>query len=175
MARIKIKFGGCGIKYTDENGVARHALKTPESGPFDCDEAKADELVALGMAEYVGPVWRQVADEAPAPQTEGQQAETEAEQEPTQEPVEPAQEPVEPAQEPEKRMGHLSAEDLETWDYNDLKALAADMGVKPEGKKKADYIAAIVAVEVELGPEVDPDELDDPDNELPDLCAADPE
>lgn len=73
--------------------------------------------------------------------------------------------------EPEKLKGHLDAADLETWDFNELKKLAADMGVKPEGKKKADYIAAIVAVEVE----VDPDVVDDPDNELPDLSVALPE
>ena len=154
MARIKVKYGGCGIKYKDGNGVERHALKTPENGPFECDDAQAERLVGLGVAEYVGLQWKRIADE-PAPQPEAQQ---EA-----------------PAQEPEKRMGHLSAEDLESWDYNELKKLAADMGVVPNGKKKADYIAAIVAVEVEIGPEVDPDDVDDPDNDLPVLEAADPE
>lgn len=154
MAKIKVKYGGCGIKYKDGNGVERHALKTPEHGPFECDDAQAARLVALGVAEYVGHA--KVEDK--------QQEETEADQD-----------PGEPAREPEKRMGHLSAEDLETWDYNELKKLAADMGVVPEGKKKSDYIAAIVAVEVELGPEVDPDDLDDPDNDLPELSAADPE
>ena len=154
MATIKVKYGGCGIKYIDANGMERHALKTPEHGPFECDDAQAERLVGIGVAEYVGLQWKQESVE-PAPKTEGQQEE--------------------PAQEPEKKMGHLSAEDLETWDYNELKKLAADMGVVPEGKKKADYIAAIVAVEVELGPEVDPDDVDDPDNELPELSAADPE
>lgn len=155
MAKIKVKYGGCGIKYKDGNGVERHALKTPENGPFECDDAQAARLVDLGVAEYVGTV--KAVDEVPAPQPEGQQVEPEA------------------TQEPEKKMGHLSAEDLESWDYNELKKLAADMGVTPEGKKKADYIAAIVAVEVELGPEVDPDDVDDPDNDLPVLSAADPE
>lgn len=160
MAKIKVKYGGCGIKYKDGNGVERHALKTPENGPFECDDAQAARLVGLGVAEYVGPVWP--TETAPAPQPEAQQEE-------------PALEPEAPAQEPEKRMGHLSAEDLESWDYNELKKLAADMGVVPNGKKKSDYIAAIVAVEVELGPEVDPDDVDDPDNDLPVLEAADPE
>lgn len=162
MAKIKVKYGGCGVKYKDGNGVERHALKTPEHGPFECDDAQAARLVALGVAEYVGTV--KAVDEAPAPQPEGQQVEPEGDQD-----------PGEPAQEPEKNMGHLSAEDLESWDYNELKKLAADMGVVPNGKKKSDYIAAIVAVEVELGPEVDPDEVDDPDNDLPELTAADPE
>lgn len=155
MATIKVKYGGCGIKYKDGNGVDRHALKTPENGPFECDDAQAARLVGLGVAEYVAA--------KPAPQPEQQQEEP------------AAQEPVEPAQEPEKVMGDLSAEDLESWNFNELKKLAADMGVVPTGKKKSDYIAAIVAVEVELGPEVDPDEVDDPDNDLPVLSAADPE
>lgn len=161
MAKIKVKYGGCGIKYKDGNGVERHALKTPEHGPFECDDAQAARLVGLGVAEHVDDYGcKKLAD--PAPQPEQQQEE-------------PAQEPKAPAQEPEKRMGHLSAEDLESWDYNELKKLAADMGVVPNGKKKSDYIAAIVAVEVEIGPEVDPDDVDDPDNDLPVLEAADPE
>lgn len=161
MAKIKVKYGGCGIKYTDANGMERHALKTPENGPFECDDAQAARLVGLGVAEYVGLQWKQEANDQ---QEDGNDQQEEA-----------TQEPAEPAQEPEKEMGHLSAEDLETWDYNELKKLAADMGVVPEGKKKSDYIAAIVAVEVELGPEVDPDDVDDPDNDLPDLSAAEPE
>ena len=145
MVQIRVKCGGCGIKYTDANGTARHALKTPEHGPFECDDAQAARLVSLGVAEYVG---------TSIPQSAAQQ-----------------EEPVVPSQEPEKVMGHLSAEDLETWNFNDLKKLAADMGVTPNGKKKADYIAAIVAEEVELDPQVDPDDEDD----LPKLTAADPE
>ena len=152
MARIKVTLGGCGIQYTDAHGNARHALKTPEHGPFECDDAQAERLVGLGVAEYVGLQWRQVAD--PAPQTDAQQGDT---------------------GEPEKATGHLDAAQLETMTNEQLKNLAADMGVDVTGcKKKADYIAAIVAVEVELGDEVNPDE-DDPDNELPELGAADPE
>jgi len=155
MAIVRVKCGGCGIKYTDDNGNARHALKSPENGPFECDDAQAARLVGLGVAEYVGV---QQKAEDPKSQPEGQPEKS-----------------GETNQEPEKVMGHRSAEDLEKMDYNDLKALAAEMGVVPNGKKKADYIAAIVAVEVELGPEVDPDDVDDPDNDLPDLTAADPE
>ena len=142
MAKIKVIRGGCGIKYTDANGNARHALKTPESGPFECDDAQAAYLVAQRVAEYVGTQ---------------QQEET---------------------GEPEKATGHLDAAQLETMTNEQLKNLAADMGVDVTGcKKKADYIAAIVAVEVEVEPDAivdDPDE-DDPDNELPELGAADPE
>lgn len=137
MAKIKVTRGGCGIQYTDANGNARHALKTPEDGPFECDSAQAARLVELGVAEYVG------AGVKHEEQPDG-------------------------SQETEKAIGRLDAEQLEKWDYNDLKALAADMGVEPKGKKKSDYIAAIVAAEVELGDE-------DDGGDLPDLNAADPE
>lgn len=141
MAKIKVTRGGCGIKYTDANGNARHALKTPENGPFECDDAQAAHFVGLGVAEYVGG-----AKKADA-QQEGH---------------------ADGSQETEKAAGHLDAEQLEGMDYNELKKLAADMGVEPEGKKRSDYIAAIVAAEVEPGDEDDGDEM-------PELNAADPE
>ena len=147
MRKIRITRGGCGISYEDAHGAKRHALKTPENGPFECDDVQADRLVRLGVAAYI-------TTKAP-----------EAQQEPDtgEEPEDPNdQEP----QEPEKITGHLDAAELESWDYNKLKKLAADMGVEPKGKKKADYIAAIVAVEVEPG---------DEDDALPELGAADPE
>ena len=63
--------------------------------------------------------------------------------------------------------GHLDAEQLATMTNEQLKNLAGDLGVDVTGcKKKADYIAAIVAVEVEAPVE---------DDELPDLGVADPE
>ena len=108
--------------------------------------------MSLGAAEYVGAQWwEEKAD--PAPEL----------------PDADDQETGEPSQETEKATGHLDAEQLEEMDYNALKALAADMGVVPKGKKKADYIAASVAAEVEIGEE------EDPDNDLPELSAADPE
>jgi hypothetical protein len=157
MATIRVKCGGCGIKYTDANGNARHALKTPESGAFECDDAQADRLVGLGVAEYVGLQWREVSDEV-AEEEPAPLAETQPEQ----------AEEVEPAQETEKRTGHLVAEDLEKMSYLELKHLAAEMGIFPDSKKKADYIEALVAAEVEI-------DEDEDDDELPELCAADPE
>ena len=154
MAKIKVKRGGCGIVYTDANGKARHALKTPESGPFECDDAQAARLVELGVAEYVG-----APAAEPAPQPDAQSEDVEATDEET----------GEPAQETERKPGHIVAAELERWDYNDLKKLAADMGVTPSGKKKSDYIAALVAADVEI----DTDE--DDEDELPDLSVADPE
>ncbi len=141
MKKIRITRGGCGICYTDANGVKRHALKTPESGAFECSDEQADRLVRLGVAIYAGTAGKTA-----------QQADAEPEQ----------------SNEPEQTVkGHLSAEDLEGWDYNELKKLAADMGVEVKGKKKADYIAAITAEEVEASAE---------DDELPpDLDVVDPE
>ena len=141
MKKIRITRGGCGICYTDANGVKRHALKTPESGAFECSDEQADRLVRLGVAIYAGTAGKTA-----------QQADAEPEQ----------------SNEPEQTVkGHLSAEDLEGWDYNELKKLAAEMGLEVKGKKKADYIAAITAEEVEASAE---------DDELPpDLDVVDPE
>lgn len=148
MATIRVVCGGCGIKYTDKNGNARHALKTPESGAFECDDAQAARLVGLGVAKYVlqpvVTVAYEVADEEPATAPEPQQEEVE-----------------EVAKAPE-----TLAEKLEKMSYVTLKYMAAERGIVPNGKKKPDYIAALVAAGVEI---------DDEDDELPELCAADPE
>lgn len=138
MKKIRVARGGCGICYTDSNGVKRHALKTPENGDFECSDEQADRLVRLGVAVYVEDVKQQDDTDTK------QDGETES-----------------------TMKTHLDAEELESWDYNELKKLAAEMGVEPAGKKKADYIAAIVAEEVEVS--VDDDELP------PDLNVADPE
>lgn len=144
MKKIKVLYGGCGIKYTDDKGNARHALKTAENGTFECDDEQAKHFVELGVAAYVE--------------------------------EEKAAQQVDPSGTSQKLCGHLDAADLEKWDYNDLKALAADMGVKPASQKKADIIAAIVAVEVEIDAEdaVEEPDVEEPD-ELPELSAADPE
>ena len=100
MKKIRVTRGGCGICYTDANGVKRHALKTPENGAFECGDEQADRLVRLGVATYVG------SAEKPAQQADANLDQTE---------------------EPEQTVkGHLSAEDLEGWSYNELKKLAAE-------------------------------------------------
>ena len=142
MAYIKVVTGGCGIKYTDEHGNKRHVLKTAENGPFECDDEHAARLVKMGVAVYV---LNKVEAEEPAV------------------PVEEPEEAV-----PETSGVHLDPAQLEELSINELRKLAADMGVKPEGKTKADYIAAIAAAEVEPGEE-------DPEDELPELSAVDPE
>ena len=151
MIKIRVTRGGCGISYNDEHGTKRHALKTPEDGPFMCDEAQAERLVRLGVAAYV------TGGALEAPQ------DPDADTDPDN-------------QESEKTAGHLDAAELESWDYNQLKKLAADMGVTPKGKKKADLIAAITAAEVTPGNDTDHDEGDgSEDDDLPELGAADPE
>ena len=147
MAKIKVICGGCGIVYKDAAGNDRHALKTPESGPFECDDAQAERLVRMGVAAYVTEKAAEPVAQADA-QQEGQ---------------------ADGSQEPEKLTGHLDAAQLEAMTNDQLKNLAGDLGVDITGcKKKADYIAAITAAEVEIGDEDDGDEL-------PDLGAADPE
>ena len=151
MIKIRVTRGGCGISYNDEHGTKRHALKTPEDGPFMCDEAQAERLVRLGVAAYVTGKAPEVPQDPDADTDPGNQ-------------------------EPEKATGHLDAAELESWDYNQLKKLVADMGVTPKGKKKADLIAAITAAEVTPGNDTDPDEGDgSEDDDLPELGAADPE
>lgn len=170
---IKVIRGGCGINFT-ENGRVRHALKTPEDGPFECDIDQAKRLVDLGVAELVSPwtIPEENADQTNANQDDGDPDNTLTNPGDAGDNGEPEGD--------EKIVGHLDAAQLEGMDYNDLKKLAADLGVKPAGKKKEDYIKALAAVEVETDPDGVVDDPDgdtdgDPDNELPDLGAADPE
>lgn len=70
--------------------------------------------------------------------------------------------------------GHLAKSQLEEMTIQQLQNLAGDLGVDVTGcKKKADYVDAIAAAEVNAGGMVD-DEYTDGDA-LPDLNAADPE
>jgi hypothetical protein len=148
MRKIRVTRGGCGVTIANANGTVIHTLKTPKDKPFECDDALAARFVEQGVAVYCDN--KEIATEA---NVAGQIGKQDEEEEAT-------------TQETEKPSAHFVAEDLETWDYNDLKKLAADMGVTPAGKKKADYIAAIVAVDIEI---------DDEDEDLPDLGVADPE
>lgn len=70
--------------------------------------------------------------------------------------------------------GHLAKSQLEEMTIQQLQNLAGDLGIDVTGcKKKADYVDAITAAEVNAGGMVD-DEATDGDD-LPDLNAADPE
>lgn len=70
--------------------------------------------------------------------------------------------------------GHLAKSQLEETTIQQLRNLAGDLGVDVTGcKKKADYVDAIAAAEVNAGGMVDDEDTDGDD--LPDLNAADPE
>lgn len=70
--------------------------------------------------------------------------------------------------------GHLAKSQLEEITIQQLRNLAGDLGVDVTGcKKKADYVDAIAAAEVNAGGMVDDEDTDGDD--LPDLNAADPE
>lgn len=59
---------------------------------------------------------------------------------------------------PAPQTAYLDKAQLEEMKFDDLKSLAADMGVDTTGfKKKADYIEAIAAVEIIPSPETDED------------------
>lgn len=70
--------------------------------------------------------------------------------------------------------GHLAKNQLEEMTIQQLQNLAGDLGVDVTGcKKKADYVNAIAAAEVNASGMVDDEGTDGDD--LPDLNAADPE
>lgn len=70
--------------------------------------------------------------------------------------------------------GHLAKNQLEEMTIQQLQNLAGDLGVDVTGcKKKADYVDAIAAAEVNAGGMADDEGTDGDD--LPDLNAADPE
>lgn len=70
--------------------------------------------------------------------------------------------------------GHLAKNQLEEMTIQQLQNLAGDLGVDVTGcKKKADYVNAIAAAEVNAGGMVDDEGTDGDD--LPDLNVADPE
>lgn len=70
--------------------------------------------------------------------------------------------------------GHLAKNQLEEMTIQQLQNLAGDLDVDVTGcKKKADYVDAIAAAEVNAGGMVDDEGTDGDD--LPDLNAADPE
>lgn len=70
--------------------------------------------------------------------------------------------------------GHLAKSQLEEMTIQQLQNLAGDLGVDVTGcKKKADYVDAIAAAEVNASGMADDEDTDG--DALPDLNAADPE
>ena len=74
----------------------------------------------------------------------------------------------------QEETGHLAKSQLEEMTIQQLQNLAGDLGVDVTGcKKKADYVDAIAAAEVNAGGMVDDEDTDG--DALPNLNAADPE
>lgn len=131
MLTVKIISGtyGCKIK-------GRIVPKDLTSEPFELEDAEAKRLVSLGVAEIItegvatGGNGKETNPPSVNPSNDenGSNGENEGENDIT---------------------GHLDAEQLEEMTIKELKALATDMGIDTgKFKVKADYIQAIVAVEV---------------------------
>lgn len=150
MAVIKAILGGLGVKFTDAAGNSRFMLKTPADKPFECEDTLAAHFVELGVAEYAEP--EHVYAEAIIIPDNAQE--------------------VAEAKKAGATIGHIDPKELESMTIEQLKNLADDMSIDVAGcKKKADYVAAIAAIEVVV-PE---DAIVDGEDDLPDLSAADPE
>lgn len=131
MLTVKIKSGAYGLNTGD-----RVITKDRMSEPFSLDDAEAKRLVSLGVAEIIteGVATGGNGEKTnppsvnPSNDENGSNGENEGENDIT---------------------GHLDAEQLEEMTIKELKALATDMGIDTgKFKVKADYIQAIVAVEV---------------------------
>lgn len=68
---------------------------------------------------------------------------------------------VDTEEQPERNTGHLDKGQLEEMKLDDLKELAAEMGIDTAGlKKKADFVEAIAAERIEYDPAEDENEVD---------------
>lgn len=131
MLTVKIKSGAYGLNTGD-----RVITKDRMSEPFPLEDAEAKRLVSLGVAEIIteGVATGGNGEETnppsvnPSNDENGSNGENEGDND---------------------IVGHLDAEQLEEMTIKELKALAEDMGIDTgKFKVKADYIQAIVAVEV---------------------------
>ncbi len=131
MLTVKIISGtyGCKIK-------GRIVPKDLTSEPFELEDAEAERLVSLGVAEIItegvatGGNGKETNPPSvnPADDENGSNGENEGENDIT---------------------GHLDAEQLEEMTIKELKALAEDMGIDTgKFKAKAEFIRAILPVEV---------------------------
>ena len=131
MLTVKIKSGTYGL-----NTGNRIVPKDRMSEPFCLDNTEAERLVSLGVAEII--------TEGVATDENGKKTNAPS--------VNPSNDENGVSGENEDRNnidGHLDAQQLEKMTIKELKALAEDMGIDTSKMKvKADYIRAIVAVEV---------------------------
>ena len=131
MRTVKIISGAYGLNTGD-----RVITKDRMSEPFSLDDAEAERLVSLGIAEII--------TEGVATGGNGNETNPPS--------VNPSNDENGSNGENEGGNdidGHLDAEQLGEMTIKELKALAEDMGIDTSKMKvKADYIQAIVAVEV---------------------------
>ena len=123
---VKIISGTYGHRPLLPNGKRSPYLNPVKAGspPIEVDDAEAERLFALGVAEKADP------EENKAPEAKAAKKAPEA-----------AGEPI---------TGHLDGVDLESMSFNDLKAIAKDIGIDAgKIKSKAGLIQAITEVEVE--------------------------
>ena len=132
-------------------GYSRDGFIRPVSRGGTCDVplAEAERLAALGVAEIVGSSGSEPVATPPVTTTEDtQSSDMDAEDNGVEAPHEGY---------------HLDPAQLESMTVANLKSLAEDMGVKTAARwTKADYVAAIAAVEVEPGEFLSEDDLEEP-------------
>ncbi len=136
---IKIVNGTYGHRPTLANGTKSPYIVPvkPNSPPIDVEEDEARRLISIGVAIAVKD---ETAPAAPAKVSPNGNTEAKA-----QAPEEPAEATV---------TGYLDAEQLKEMSFDELKALAKDMGIAITGiRSKAGLIEAITAVEAEAGGE----------------------
>lgn len=147
MTTIKIISGVYGYR-PEKSPYVIPVQKGDPAISVDDDEAK--RLVEIGVAAYLDQEIDAGAAETAIPVVPDNQATSST----------PGNEKDERGDsDPEDIAGHLDADALKDWKMDDLKKLAADMGVDTTGIKKKDaLIAAITAVEV-TGPALDTEDV----------------
>ena len=143
MVKIKIINGIYGYRPEGRMIVIPTGPKDP---PIGVDEAEATRLVEIGVAQYVDESLNHhdhSHTEAVATPSAGDESEIPMDDSPGNEGGKNADSGSEDV------TGHLDADSLKDWQYDDLKKLAADMGINTGKIRKKDaLIDAICAVEV---------------------------
>ena len=158
MKKVKIIVGTYGYRKNDTSPVE---LIDKNSDPIEVPDAEAKRLIGLGIATAV-----EAKAVAPTPAAAPESKEAES-----------------PEAEVPMVTGHLDAESLKEYSYNDLKKLAKDLGLSAKGSKE-ELIERIAAAQVQAPATEDDgtgeggteDDGTDADNEEPPvLSAVDPE
>ena len=137
MVLVKIINGIYGYRPKGQNIVV---TTRPDDPPIGVDDAEAERLVNIGVAAYV--------DKEPPVEAVATALSCDSDSCPIDHsPDDGEGENGDSA--PGEITATLDPEDLKNWKMDDLRKLAADMGIDATGiKKKDDLVAAIAAVEV---------------------------